>query len=174
LNDLVGRSDNESPQNCGTKSQKRKSILDSLRRSTNRQGTKNSDDREDNNEFDFMDNNSDSDEDSLHRIPMKLTKSTVEIKSKKSDISPKYNYNKKMLSSSMVKSSSSQTNNYNCGGDSNILEPEIDLLTLYKKLRLTDEEIVLTFFKNINTKELSKDHWIRDFEDFYFKIRPKF
>jgi len=41
-------------------------------------------------------------------------------------------------------------------------------------MRLTDEEIVLTFFKNINTKELSKDHWIRDFEDFYFKIRPKF
>ena len=77
----------------------------------------------------------------------------------------------------MVKSNSaSNTKNYGCGGgaDSNILEQGIDLFTLYKKLRLTDEDIVLTFFKNINTKELSKDHWIRDFEDFYFKIRPKF
>ena len=108
MNDLLVRSDNESPQNCnGNKSQKRKSILDSLRRSTNRQGTKNSDDREEtNNDFDFIDNNTDSEEDSMHRIPMKFTKSTVEINPKKNDISPKYINNKKMLSSSMVKSHS--------------------------------------------------------------------
>ncbi|CDW79950.1 px domain containing protein [Stylonychia lemnae] len=171
LNDLVVRSDNESPQNCNaTKGTKRKSILDSLRISTNhRQGTKNSDDREDN-EFDFMDNSESGDE-SLNRIPLKLAKSTVEFKTKKIDNSTKLYLNKKQLSSSMVKVS---TPTGGCGGDQNILEAEIDLLTLYKKLRLSEEEIVLTFFKNINIKEQSKDHWIRDFEDFYFKIRPKF
>lgn len=49
----------------------------------------------------------------------------------------------------------------------------MDLLSLYKTLRLTEEEIVLAFFKNINAKEQNKDQQIRDFEDFYFKIRPK-
>lgn len=48
------------------------------------------------------------------------------------------------------------------------LEPEMDLLTLQKTLKLTDEEVVIKFFKNINARPYNKDNYIRDFEDFYF------
>jgi hypothetical protein len=53
-------------------------------------------------------------------------------------------------------------------------EPEISLITLYKKHRLNEEEIVQKFFKNLNSMRQNKDYHIRDFEEFYFKIRPKF
>jgi len=41
-------------------------------------------------------------------------------------------------------------------------------------MKLTDEEVVIKFFKSIDAKPQNKDSYIRDFEDFYFKIRPKF
>lgn len=50
----------------------------------------------------------------------------------------------------------------------------MDLITMYRTMKLTDEEIVIKFFKNINARMYNKDNYIRDFEDFYFKIRPKF
>ena len=39
---------------------------------------------------------------------------------------------------------------------------------------MSDEEVVLKFFKNMNTRPQNKDNFIRDFEDYYFKARPKF
>ena len=39
---------------------------------------------------------------------------------------------------------------------------------------MSDEEVVLKFFKNLNLRPQNKDNFIRDFEDFYFKARPKF
>lgn len=44
----------------------------------------------------------------------------------------------------------------------------MDLMTMQKTLKLTDEEVVIKFFKNINAKPNNKDNYIRDFEDFYF------
>jgi len=41
-------------------------------------------------------------------------------------------------------------------------------------MKLTDEEVVIKFFKNIEIKPQNKDSYIRDFEEFYFKNRPKF
>jgi len=45
---------------------------------------------------------------------------------------------------------------------------------MQKKLKLTDEEVVIKFFKNVNAKPQNKDYYIKDFDDFYFKVRPKF
>lgn len=44
----------------------------------------------------------------------------------------------------------------------------------YIKENLSDEELVYKFFSNINMFPEKKDYFIRDFEDFYFKVRPKF
>lgn len=51
---------------------------------------------------------------------------------------------------------------------------EVSLSDLYLKQNYTDEQIVMRFFSNINLLPEKKDFYIRDFEDFYFKIRPKF
>ena len=45
---------------------------------------------------------------------------------------------------------------------------------MFKKYNLTEEEVVLRFFANIKRKPSNKDNFIRDFEEFYFKVRPKF
>jgi len=50
----------------------------------------------------------------------------------------------------------------------------MDLIEMQKTMKLTDEEVVIKFFKSIDAKPQNKDSYIRDFEDFYFKIRPKF
>jgi predicted SnoaL-like aldol condensation-catalyzing enzyme len=42
------------------------------------------------------------------------------------------------------------------------------------KENLSDEELVYKFFNNINMLPEKKDYFIKDFEDFYFKMRPKF
>jgi hypothetical protein len=34
--------------------------------------------------------------------------------------------------------------------------------------------MVVRFFKNLNAKPMNKDFYIKDFDDFYFKVRPKF
>jgi hypothetical protein len=39
---------------------------------------------------------------------------------------------------------------------------------------MSDEEIIIKFFTHINYLPEKKDYFIRDFEEFYFKIRPKF
>jgi predicted SnoaL-like aldol condensation-catalyzing enzyme len=39
---------------------------------------------------------------------------------------------------------------------------------------LSDEELVYRFFNNINMFPEKKDYFIKDFDDFYFKVRPKF
>ena len=49
----------------------------------------------------------------------------------------------------------------------------MSLLTINSKSKLTEEELLLKFFNNINTIPEKKDFFIRDFEEFYFKIRPK-
>jgi hypothetical protein len=41
-------------------------------------------------------------------------------------------------------------------------------------MKLTDEEVVIRFFRSIDMKPHNKDNYIKDFEDFYFKIRPKY
>jgi hypothetical protein len=51
---------------------------------------------------------------------------------------------------------------------------EQTLADAYIKDDLTEEEIVQKFFRNINMLPEKKDYFIKDFEDFYFKIRPKF
>lgn len=48
------------------------------------------------------------------------------------------------------------------------------LALLQRKFNLSDEDVVVRFFKNIKSKPQDKDYYIKDFEDFYFKIRPKF
>lgn len=48
------------------------------------------------------------------------------------------------------------------------------LTDAYNTDALTDEEAVYKFFRNINMLPEKKDYFIKDFEDFYFKIRPKF
>ena len=49
----------------------------------------------------------------------------------------------------------------------------VSLTEAYNKDDLTDEEAVYKFFRNINMLPEKKDYFIKDFEDFYFKIRPK-
>jgi predicted SnoaL-like aldol condensation-catalyzing enzyme len=51
---------------------------------------------------------------------------------------------------------------------------DVTLTEAYNKDDLTDEEAVYKFFRNINMLPEKKDYFIKDFEDFYFKIRPKF
>lgn len=51
---------------------------------------------------------------------------------------------------------------------------EQSLLEIYNKHNLSDEEIIIKFFTHINYLPEKKDYFIRDFEEFYFKIRPKF
>jgi predicted SnoaL-like aldol condensation-catalyzing enzyme len=48
------------------------------------------------------------------------------------------------------------------------------LTDAYNRDGLTDEEAIYKFFRNINMLPAKKDYFIKDFEDFYFKIRPKF
>lgn len=38
----------------------------------------------------------------------------------------------------------------------------------------TEEDIIVKFFDNINLTPQKKDYYVRDFEDYYFKARPKF
>jgi hypothetical protein len=38
---------------------------------------------------------------------------------------------------------------------------------------LTEEEIVLKFFNNIYLVPEKKDYFLKDFDEFYFKVRPK-
>jgi hypothetical protein len=42
------------------------------------------------------------------------------------------------------------------------------------KENLSDEGAVQKFFRNINLAPEKKDFYIKDFEEFYFKFRPKF
>jgi len=51
---------------------------------------------------------------------------------------------------------------------------EVTLAEACIRDNLTDEEVVYKFFSNINMFPQKKDYFIRDFDDFYFKIRPKF
>ena len=51
---------------------------------------------------------------------------------------------------------------------------ETTLSDSYIRENLSDEELVYKFFSNINMFPQKKDYFIRDFDDFYFKLRPKF
>jgi hypothetical protein len=51
---------------------------------------------------------------------------------------------------------------------------EVTLAESYMRDNLSDEQIVHKFFYNIGLIPEKKDYFIRDFDDFYFKIRPKF
>ena len=44
----------------------------------------------------------------------------------------------------------------------------------YLRDNLSEEELVYKFFSNINMFPEKKDYFIKDFDDFYFKVRPKF
>jgi hypothetical protein len=48
------------------------------------------------------------------------------------------------------------------------------LTDAYLKENLSEEELIYRFFCNINMFPEKKDYFIKDFEDFYFKVRPKF
>ena len=50
---------------------------------------------------------------------------------------------------------------------------EVSLTQAYLDESLTEAEIVIKFFRNINLVPDKKDYFIREFEDFYFKVRPK-
>jgi hypothetical protein len=39
---------------------------------------------------------------------------------------------------------------------------------------MTEEDVVIKFFKNINGYESKLDFYIKDFENYYFKMKPKF
>ena len=45
---------------------------------------------------------------------------------------------------------------------------------MFKKYNLTDEEAVTRFFQNVKRRPSNKDNFIRDFDEYYFKVRPKF
>ena len=49
----------------------------------------------------------------------------------------------------------------------------MSLLNIYNKQKLTEEEFIIKLFDHINTLPEKKDFFIRNFEEFYFKIRPK-
>ena len=51
---------------------------------------------------------------------------------------------------------------------------ELSLYQMYKNYNLTDEDMVKRFFDNIRRKPNNKDNFIRDFDEYYFKVRPKF
>jgi len=51
---------------------------------------------------------------------------------------------------------------------------ETTLCESYIKENLSDEGAVQKFFRNINLAPEKKDFYIKDFEEFYFKFRPKF
>jgi hypothetical protein len=51
----------------------------------------------------------------------------------------------------------------------------MSLLDLHaREPNLSDEDLVTRFFLNINAWPEKKDFFVRDFEEFYFKIRPRF
>ena len=45
---------------------------------------------------------------------------------------------------------------------------------MYLKENISDEDLILRFFNVIREQPDKKDFFVRDFEEFYFKIRPKF
>lgn len=51
---------------------------------------------------------------------------------------------------------------------------EVSLAESYMRENLSDEQVVHKLFYNIGLIPEKKDYFIRDFDDFYFKIRPKF
>jgi hypothetical protein len=53
------------------------------------------------------------------------------------------------------------------------VEDEVSLLNLYKRTNISEEEIIMRFFANIKRKPYNKDNFIRDFDEYYFKVRPK-
>lgn len=54
------------------------------------------------------------------------------------------------------------------------LDLELSLFEMSRKYHLSEEDVVLRFFHNINKNKCKKDFYIKDFESYYFKIRPKF
>lgn len=53
-------------------------------------------------------------------------------------------------------------------------EGEITLYNMYKAYNLTDEEAINKFFINMRKRPMNKDNYIRDFDEYYFRARPKF
>lgn len=49
----------------------------------------------------------------------------------------------------------------------------MSLIAIYNKSKLTEEEFILLFFNHVNTIPEKKDFFIRDFEEFYFNVRPR-
>lgn len=39
---------------------------------------------------------------------------------------------------------------------------------------MTDEDTILRFFSNIKKRPDNKDNFIRDLDEYYFKVKPKF
>jgi hypothetical protein len=51
---------------------------------------------------------------------------------------------------------------------------EISLLEIFTKEQISEDDIIVRFFENITNMPEKKDYYVRDFEEFYFKIRPKY
>ena len=50
---------------------------------------------------------------------------------------------------------------------------KVPLIVQQQKYNLSDEEVINRFFTFIKIMEDDKDYYINDFEDFYFRTRPK-
>lgn len=53
-------------------------------------------------------------------------------------------------------------------------DEDLSLYNMYKAFNLTDEESMNKFFLNLKRNTLNKDNYIREFDEYYFRAKPKF
>ncbi len=61
----------------------------------------------------------------------------------------------------------------NSGGEHDAVDTQITLYQMFKTRNMTDEEALLRFFGSVKSKPNNKDNFVRDLDEYYFKVRPK-